>query len=210
MTTTRATISKGYRIRLLLIALGLLFWTGLCIKDGFFTYPEQSRIYAELQQFKEDNPDWQQEWKAYAQERGYPTNVNKVKERYEKDVLTQHLMTAGCLPIGLWFLWGWHRAGGRWVEADDQGIRNNKGQNAAWDAVTGVADERWKSKGIANVLFKDDQGQEQRLLLDDWKFGRDETQAIYKQVMAHLHPEQAEGDDQGSPEDAETGEPVNA
>ncbi len=191
----RATISKGYRIRLLVIGLGLLVWTGLSLKDGLLTYPKEQAIYNDLQAFKEQHDDWQSRWTEYALEKGYSKkhaeNPNKVKSRAEFDTPSQFVMAGLCGPVGLYFLVGGLLAGRRWVEGDPNGVRNHKGVNLTWDQVNAIEDDRWKTKGIAYLRY-DAQGGEGRLLLDDWKFDREATGAIYKLAVANVNPETQE------------------
>lgn len=192
MTTTRATISSGYRFRLLIIALGLTGFGVWSLYDGYVAYPKKIEDFQKLETYKAEHDDWQTSWQEYALAEGLPTNVNDIKPLEAKDITTQYMMAAFCLPIGLWFLWGFVRAGGRWVEADEQGLRDNKGRDAAWSVITGLGDDRWKTKGIAYVEFVDPQGATGRILLDDWKFDREKTTAIYQQVLAKVRPEEAQ------------------
>ncbi len=188
----RTTISNGYRIRLALIGAGLTGFGCWALYDGFIAYPRQNEIYAEFEQFKEDNDDWQTSWAAYADERGYQTNYNKLKQRGQiKDIAAQYLYAGLTLPFGLWFLYGFATSAGRWVEADDSGVRDSKGADLTWDQITGLDDARWKNKGIAYLSY-DEAGTTKRVLLDDWKFQREPTDAIYKLAKARLSPNETQ------------------
>ncbi len=178
----RSTISTGYRLRLGLMGLGLAGFGCWALYDGLVNYPQQNVIYAEFEKFKETHDDWQTSWAAHAEPLGYETNYNKLKKRGQtKDIYAQYLYAGLTLPFGLWFLSGFAKSFGRWVEADDRGVRNHKGVDVAWDQVTGMDDNRWKAKGIAYLRYDGGtSGGEGRVLLDDWKFDRETTDAIYK------------------------------
>ncbi|BAM03474.1 hypothetical protein [Phycisphaera mikurensis] len=208
----RARISKGYRIRLALIGLGLTAFGCWALYDGFIEYPRRAEVYAQLQQMQEDHVDWATRWQAYAAERGLETNPNKVKPLEDKDIWTQYVMAAICLPIGGFFLLNFVRASGRKVEADALGIRGREG-SATWDEVHGLDDARWRTKGISRVLFRDAGGAEGKIVLDDWKYEREPTVAIHARVAEKLGLEDgaavpAEGAETPPPaEAAEAAEP---
>ena len=203
-TPLRARISNGYRGRLALIGLGLTAFGCWALYDGFIGYPAKAEVFAQLQQMQEEREDWATGWATYAQERGYETNPNKVKELNAKDIWTQHVMAGICLPIGGFFLFNFLRSGGRTVEADENGIRGREG-SAAWDDVSDLDDSRWRTKGIARVQFKKPDGTEGKILLDDWKFDREPTVEIHDLVMKKLGrtPEggAAEGEAEAKPAD---------
>lgn len=201
-TPLRARISNGYRGRLILIGLGVTAFGCWALYDGFIGYPKKAQVFSELQAIQEERPDWASYWSVYAAERGYETNPNEIKELEAKDIWTQHVMAAICLPIGGFFLLSFLRTTGRTVEADENGIRGREG-SATWDAVTDLDDSRWRTKGIARVKFNQPGGGEGRILLDDWKFDREPTVAIHDLVMKKLG-KTPEG---GSVEDGADGHP---
>lgn len=188
----RASIAKGYRVRLLILTLGLCGFGIYALYDGIYAWPKERAIYLDHQDFKEKHDDWQSRWQDYALEQGYGTkfarNPNAIDSRGGYDIPSQYAMAAVCLPIGLWFAWCWFAAGRRYVEADEQGVRTNGGVDVPWDQVQAIEDDRWKAKGIAYLKHADKAGGEQRILLDDWKFNREETTAIYKLAQAKVSP----------------------
>ncbi|MEM8781281.1 MAG: hypothetical protein AAGE65_00360 [Planctomycetota bacterium] len=186
----RATIANGYRVRLLILTLGLLGFAGWALYDGAVAYPAAQAMYEDLQAFQEQHDDWQTRWPDYARQQGYGESVaknpNKIKPLETHDIATQFVMMGVCAPIGLWFAWCWLAAGKRYVEADDRGVRTHAGVDLTWDQVQAIEDDRWKSKGIAYLRYLDGEGDDHRVLLDDWKFNRDETTAIYKMAEARV------------------------
>ncbi len=176
----RATISGGYRVRLLILALGLLAFAGWSLYDGIYAWPKKQAMYEDLQVFMEQHDDWQTRWSDHARAQGYPESVvknpTKLKPLDKYDIATQYGMAAVCGPIGLWFAYCWFAAGRRYVEADERGVRTHANVDLTWTQIEKIEDDRWKSKGIAYLKYAGDQ----RILLDDWKFDRDATTAIYK------------------------------
>ncbi|MEM9751917.1 MAG: hypothetical protein AAF916_00870 [Planctomycetota bacterium] len=186
----RATIAKGYRVRLAILALGLCGFAGWAAYDGAIGYPKKQAMYEDLEAFKEQHDDWQTRWADHARTKGYgediAKNPNELKPLKTHDIGTQFTMMGICAPIGLWFVWCWLAAGWRYVEADEQGVRANGGVDLTWDQVQSIEDDRWKSKGIAYLRYQKDGGDDGRILLDDWKFNRNETTAIYRIANAKV------------------------
>ena len=181
----RADISAGWRWRPLVIGLGLLFWSALCLKDALITYPADIEAYNAVTAFKAENTDWVSTWPAYAEANGLPVNDKLIDERETFDILTQWVMLAICLPIGLYCLFSWYRAGGRYVEADAEGVRDQAGRGGKWSDIAAVNDERWKNKGISRVKFTPGlKDATDEVLLDDWKFDKDATRAIHRRIEA--------------------------
>ncbi|MEM1446241.1 MAG: hypothetical protein AAGF84_09315 [Planctomycetota bacterium] len=184
----RATIAKGYRIRLLILTLGLCGFACWALYDGAIGYPKKQAMYEDLEAFQAEHDDWQTRWADHARTKGYGEDIaktpTKLKPLETHDIATQFVMMGICAPIGLWFGWCWLAAGRRYVEADDNGVRTNAGVDLTWDQVTAIEDDRWKSKGIAYLKHGDDQ----RVLLDDWKFNREETTMIYRIAESKVSP----------------------
>ena len=62
-----------------------------------------------------------------------------------------------------------------------------------FSAVTKLNKNRWKTKGIAVVSY-DDQGKSRKLVLDNFKYSRDEISAMVHAVSSRLSPDQIVGD----------------
>jgi hypothetical protein len=192
MNSTRATISPGYRWRLVLITLVMLGFGVYCLYDGYVAYPLQLEKYQTHQRIMDEYPQtYPQEWARHAAEQGWDERTPK--KRTERDIFTQFLMAGLVFPIGLFFLYKLIRENGRWVEMDERGLKANGGREVPWDAIQSLDDSRWKTKGIAYVHYRDGSGGgEKRLLLDDFKSQREPIKAIVHQVQQHLNPTPAE------------------
>ena len=185
ITPLHARISKGFRYRLLAIGAGLTAFGCWALYDGAVKYPKQAEVYAELEAMQAEHEDWASRWVSYAEERGYEPNPNEVKQTQTHDIATQYVMAALCLPVGGFFLFNFFRAGGRFVEADEAGIRS-RDASASWEEVRDLDDSRWRTKGISRVQFRREDGSEGSVLLDDWKFEREPTVAIHDLAMRKL------------------------
>lgn len=221
-----AHIARGYLARLGLIAFALIAFAGWGAYDGFVYYPKLIERNNAYQQIVQDHPqDFQQEWKQYAAEQGWPTD--KPADKEESDLWFQYGIMIVALPIGVYFLVAFIRSQKRWVESTPESLRTHNGREARWDQIKNIDKTRWKSKGIAVVEYESE-GQTKRITLDDWKFQREPTAAILAEVEAHtgLGGEQesadaaghgageaeAEGEGQAAPDepDATTAEPADA
>ncbi len=189
----KATVSPGYRWRLGIIAIALLAFSGWFLYDGLVKYPELQRMELAFAQLQQDYPgDWNSRWLTMAEEEGWPTETPEAP-RSDWSIRTQYICAAITLPIGLIFLAGFVRASGRWVASDETGLSTSKGQRAAWDQIEAVDSSRWKSKGIAVVHYKAENGGGSsggasgagRITLDDWKFDTPATKQIYRDIADH-------------------------
>jgi len=181
----RAKISKGYRARLGILSAVLVFMGAYFLYDWKIGYPKQREIALTYEDIfaTEDNP--QQAWVEIATENGWSTEAPG-KPKTQSDINTQLYCGIACALIAAPFVLGFLRAGGRWVQVDENGLSASGGRQAAWSQIDRVDNRKWKSKGIAWVYFKDRQGDEDRILLDDWKFEVEPTRQIYAQVEAHM------------------------
>jgi len=179
----RAKSSFNYKWRLALIGIVCLGFGIYCIYDGFYAYPAQRVRANKFLEMKDAGRT--DEWPDYARSQGWSIE-DPGSPKSDFSIYAQYIMAAITLPIGLLFGVSYLRYMNRWVEADDNGIRTSTGQDVPWDDVTGIDTARWKAKGIAMVQYTHGEGTPDTILLDDWKFERDETVAIYKQVAEHL------------------------
>lgn len=193
--SVKATISSGYRWRLILITFLMLGFGAYCIYDWRIGYPKIKEIGLAYQAFTEANPkDYPQLWPQFAAERGWSIKVpKKIKtpEAYDSDIFTQLIMALITVPLGLFFLVKLFVENGRWVAMDPSGIAGSGGRRVAWDAIERLDEERWKTKGIAYLHYRDETGRSHKMLLDDFKSEREPIDVIVKHVQKLLNPEAA-------------------
>lgn len=198
MHNVKATISSGYRWRLVLITLMMLGFGVYCIYDWKIGYPHVKEVGLAYQEHKDANPDtYPETWPVFAAEQGWETKVPKklkTVEKYDSDIRTQLIMACITLPIGLLFLFKLVKESLRWVAMGEDGLTASGGHVVPWESVQGLDDTRWKTKGIAWLHYKDANGAERKILLDDFKSEREPVQQIVKQVQEVLDPGAAEGE----------------
>jgi hypothetical protein len=184
----RANISKGYIWRPGLIGAAALIFSAWFLYDGTVKYPRQLRIQEEYNQVVQEHPGDPVEqariWAEHAQANGWPTETPKTKME-ENDIFTQKVLAAITAPVGLYFMLTFLMSLGRWIEADEQGVRTRSGQATRYDQIKSVDKSRWQSKGIAVVQYESD-GQAGRITLDDWKFEREPTKRILEAIEERM------------------------
>lgn len=178
----KAVISSSYRWRLAIIGIGFSLFGLYCLYDGFIAYPYKQQIGLEYQRHRDEGR--LDQWRAYAEERGWP--IDEPKLISDMSIYTQFIMAAIVFPIGIIFTTAFIRSFNRHVEMDTTGLSTQGGVRCRFDQITGLDTRRWKTKGIAIVQFKDENGLPGMITLDDWKFDRDATTAIYSRVAQHL------------------------
>ncbi|WP_432799435.1 hypothetical protein [Poriferisphaera sp. WC338] len=183
--SVKTVISGGYRARLGVIGLVLIGFGIYCLYDGFIAYPEKQRMQIAFAELKKDSPDdWAEKWRVMSAENGW-SEAQPEAPMSDLSIYTQFIMAGITLPFGLYFGGLFLLSGGRFVEADEKGIRSNKVSDVSWDDVKSVDSSRWQSKGIAVVHYERASGAGV-VTLDDWKFEREPTQEIYSMVANHL------------------------
>ena len=183
--------------------------------DGKIGYPKVKEIglaYAELRDTHPD--DFPERWPELAASKGWPAKVPKkikTEAEYDSDIKTQWIMAAITLPLGLWFGFKLLRESTRWVAMDEaSGLTASGGHTVPWGAVTGLERERWKTKGIARVIYCDASrgGKERKILLDDFKSERAATGQIYDAVLERVDPDEAAAVAKAKKEAAAQAEPA--
>jgi len=186
MNTVKATISPGYRWRLVLITFIMLGFGAYCVYDWQVGYPLKVEQYQTYNEIKEQHHDYPQVWKALTEEKGW---ANKVPGRKtSQDVFTQLLMALITVPLGLFFLFKLVKENGRWVAMDEQGLTASGGHTIPWESIKSLDEAKWKTKGIAYVHYTDANSRERKVLLDDFKQDREPVKQMVTQVQELLNP----------------------
>ena len=197
----RATISKGYIWRPGLIGIAALVFSGWFLYDGMVKYPLQKQQFEEYQGIYQEHTDPTEAgraWEVLAREKGWSTG--KPTQKTDKDIFTQKLLAGITAPIGLGFMFVFLTSLGKWVEADEKGLRTKSGKETDYASIKSIDKSRWKTKGIAVVHYESNSKADQ-ITLDDWKFDREPT----KRIMQAIEERTGLGDDETPAED-EAGE----
>ncbi|MEZ6192739.1 MAG: hypothetical protein R3C45_15805 [Phycisphaerales bacterium] len=184
----RANISKGYIWRPGLIGIAALVFSAWFFYDGLVKYPRLMKMWDEYNQIVQDTPGDPVEqaklWAEHAQQNGWPKETPK-KKMEDKDILTQKVLGFITAPVGLYFLFTFVMSLGRWIEADEQGVRTRSGQETDYASIKSIDKSRWQSKGIAVVQYEK-AGQPGRITLDDWKFEREPIKRILEAIEERM------------------------
>lgn len=189
----RADVHKPYFRKFLYVFLGCLFYTGLCFKDAWISYPKQYEIAATYEAIPDDD-NRREIWQKVAKEKGWPAVT---PQKSAKDILSgigqQYLQAILCGIIGIPALLKWLSGKGAWVEGDESLIRNHKGVEVPIDSITAIDKRKWEDKGIAKISYEVD-GKSKRFVMDDFKFDRAAMGKLMLHAEAHLSEEQVTGD----------------
>ena len=184
--TVRADISPGFLGRIALVAAIAFGFAGWSLYDGMIGYPQQRMRALEYRKLKKAGR--LEEWEPLAKERGWPPG-NPGKPHDEADYETQFVMASIAGAAGLLFLIHFLRNRGRWIEADETGLRTSRKEQAAFTDIVTLDKKKWRKKGIAVVNYQAD-GRKRRITLDDCNYQQVPTTEILRAVEAHLAPEQ--------------------
>jgi hypothetical protein len=184
----RAESDPRYYRRFIIMGIAALGFAAWSLYDGAIGYPaKQERAVAFKKLMDEGRID---DWNTYASERGWRTSFPgdpKAEDEFRGSIMMQYFMAAVTGMVGAWLLWGVWRARGRWIESTDTGIASSWGQTLNYDQVVSVDKRKWRSKGIAKVAYNDN-GRKRRFVVDDYKFHRNPTGQVLRDLEANIDP----------------------
>lgn len=179
--TLRADRDASFYTRFLLMGIAALGVMGWFFYDGGIKYPEQRIRALEYQNF-EPAEERSEKWPEYARERGWSIEDPGIPKT-PFDMTIQFVMGTVAGLVGLTMLINVWRSRGTWVEADDSGVTTSRGQRMEFDQVVNIEKKKWRSKGIAVVKYNDD-GRNRKLVLDNFKYQREDLDAILRRTEA--------------------------
>jgi hypothetical protein len=71
------------------------------------------------------------------------------------------------------------------VRTDAEAVYSPAGTRVPFASITGLGLKKWESKGLARVRYEIE-GRKGEFVLDDYKFDRDPTHEILKEIETHL------------------------
>ncbi len=197
----KAVISSSYRLQIGAMGLFILGWSLWFLYDGYVGYPKKRTIAREFAAFREQGKSDQ--WESYAKARGWPDGKSgdPGRDYSDTDILLQKVLGFGLLPFAVMYCGSFVGSFRKWVSSDADGVSTSWGQRVPFASVTSINKGRWKTKGIAVVYYHDpSKNRQRRMVLDNFKYGRDEMTAIFDDVESHLAPaDQPVGDADSSP-----------
>lgn len=103
------------------------------------------------------------------------------------DITLQYVLAAASALVGSFLISLPLRARGRWVEADDNGVKSSWGQSFKFDEIEAVNKRQWRKKGIAKITYVADD-RRNTFVIDDYKFDRYSMDAILYQLEQRIDP----------------------
>ena len=164
-------------IALFLIAFGLWFFA-----DGIYFWPRSNRHWKLYKQFEDENR--LSEWPAEAKTLGLKAEPPH-KYHEPQDILAQYVFASICGLGGAVAVFYWMTQKDRVVKTDAEAVYSPAGTRVPFEAITGLGVKKWESKGFATVRYEI-AGQQGQFLLDDYKFERDPTHAIFEEIKQQL------------------------
>lgn len=192
--TIRADVSMGFYTRFLFIGAAVLGFGLWSLYDGFVGFPNQiirAEKYHEIaqeiekrQEAGDEEANFASEWVKYAESQDWPKE-SPGEPQTQVYVSYNKVMAALCIPLGSWLMYSVFAARGRWIEADDSQLRSSWGQELSFDQISRLEKSKWRNKGIAKIFYDKD-GQPGKFVVDDFKFKRQETDAILRNIESHI------------------------
>ncbi|MEM8947262.1 MAG: hypothetical protein AAGD11_18965, partial [Planctomycetota bacterium] len=153
----RTEINPRFLLRMGVVGLFCLGMTGLCIKDGLYSYPAQRERALAYLEYQEQNPDVGEkdlfdQWKEVATEKGWEPGVaGKQQTPYgppkEEYSFAQQLYMGGFTAlIGLFFVGRVLLNWGCWIEADDDGLTTSEKKEMKFAQVIELDKKKWANK----------------------------------------------------------------
>ena len=164
-------------IGIFLIGFGLWFFA-----DGKWFWPKSNERWLEHERLeKEKRMD---EWPGIAKSRGWKTQPPE-KYHDQEAIFMQLLIATLLAATGAIAILYWVSHKGRIVKTDAEAVYSPGGTRVPFEAITGLGVKKWESKGYATVRYEID-GRKGEFVLDDYKFDRDPTHAIFNEIKERL------------------------
>ena len=177
-----ARVTSVWRKQKLFVALfliGVALWFFI---DGKWTWPRSNIRWKAHDQFEKEKR--LAEWPAYAAGKGW--KAEPPHKYYDQDeILLQFILGSLSAFAGVITLFYWISNKKRTVKSDSDAVYSPGGTRVPFTAITGLGLKKWESKGLATVRYEID-GRRGEFVLDDYKFDRDPTHEILREIETHL------------------------
>jgi len=179
----RVSASKGYLVRLALIAAFCIGFGGYFLFDGLYTYPRQLARGDLYRRLLDDGrlEEWSKE--ADAAGLGVEPADETDRKRTPWDIQFQLIIAAALALPSAYFLGLLIIYLRRWVKLTDTGLATSGGVHVPYGDIERIEKFKWEKKGIAHAVYKDG-ARERRILLDDWKFQTEPMRQLMKELEA--------------------------
>ena len=207
----RADVDTKFIRRFLIISIGsffLMLWGGY---DASYGGPSQivaAKEYKKLHHLLEKGEITEDEratrWGEIRDENGWPSKPDSEENARNYIRFNWFLFGVG-LIAGIFFLIKYMNLVGSWMEAKDDGIETSWGQSLKFDQIQEINKRRWKKKGIAVLTYNNEVKAAKTMVLDDFKYHRENVGEILKLAEKDLDDNQIVfGTREDSPAETET------
>lgn len=179
-------ISGAWRNRMILLVIFIFFWGLWFLYDGYHEWPARNDRYLAYQELVEAGQE--DRWPEVTAQQGWPSDV---PERFFRsdELLVQQIIGIVLSGLGLWALIHFVRGMRQTLWAADGVVHGPGGEQVSYESVRSIDMRKWNSKGIAVLVYEED-GEEKRLVVDDYKFTGAEE--ILAEIEERLDPGGAE------------------
>ncbi len=177
-----ARVTPIWKKQKLFVAIFLFVVAGWFFWDGKINWPRSNERWLAQTEYEKSGRD--SEWPAYAASRGWSAEKPH-KLHTEGDILFQIRVSQALFAAAMTALIYWLSQKGRVVRTDAEAVYSPSGVRIPFSAITGLGKKRWESKGFATVRYEID-GKKGEFLLDDYKFDREATHQIVKEIEEKL------------------------
>lgn len=177
-----ARVTKIWKQQKLFVAVVLTIFGLWFFYDGKWSWPRSNERWLEHNRYEKEGRI--AEWPAYAKSRGW---VAEPPEKYHdrNAIFVQFLCaTLGGLAGTVALLY-WLTQKDRVVRTDTEAAYSPGGTRVPFEAITGLGVKKWESKGYATVRYEL-AGRKGEFVLDDYKYDRDATHAIFEEIKQQL------------------------
>ena len=197
----RAKPEKMFLLKYLLIGAICLCFAGWATYDGFVKAPSElprAQAWEELEAkiAADDNltvgENLSPMWKEISDKNGWDSKrltEEKPVDAIKKFILYQYAFIGIGLAVGipcvLWYL----KNKGTWIESTEDGLRSSNGQELKISQITQFDKVKWEKKGIGVFHYTNDQGAEEKFIVDDLKYDRKTTDKIVAWVETQIPSE---------------------
>lgn len=197
----RAEHDHEFNMRKLWIVAFFAGWSIWSAYDLAYTYPasiKKIEIYDKIKSESSDLDEAKKKWAKMAEEKGWARKPPKsTVDGVQWSIMFNYITLVGGAILAIFFTWKYFKIRSSWFGADEERVKNSFGLDVPFKSIQSVDKKKWAKKGIAHVTYKDEQGNSNVFVMDDFKYVREPMGEIMRRIEQHLKPEQIIG---GEPE----------
>ncbi|HEV7868602.1 MAG TPA: hypothetical protein VGO90_13030 [Chthoniobacteraceae bacterium] len=180
--SVEARVTPRWKNQKLFLALFLSAVGAWFFIDGYWVWPRSNERWLMHDRYKGEKR--MDEWPGYARSRGW--KEVPPHKYYDRDaIMGQFVFGAIASLLGTLTLAYWLTQKNRRITVDDEAVVTPAGTRVPFAAITGLGLKKWEAKGLATVRYEL-AGRKGQFVLDDYKFERERTEEILKEIERRL------------------------